>query len=56
MSENKEKLKSFTEVVRELAEKYGIQHELLESILIDWMNILYYATTGRDPSKGDLFG
>ena len=41
MSINNQDLKSFQDVVRELAEKYNVQYEIVESILIDWTKLLY---------------
>lgn len=46
-------LKSFEEVVADLATKYGIQEEVVEALLVEWLGILYYAATGRDPGVQD---
>jgi hypothetical protein len=36
------KLRSFEDLVREIAEKYNVSFELVESILIDFVRVLYY--------------
>ncbi len=48
-----DKLKSFKEVITEIATKYGIQEETVEAIIIEWLSILYYAATGREPGASD---
>ena len=51
-----EQLKSFTEIAIEIAAKYGIQEEIVEAIIREWLGILYYAVTGREPgAEDDLF-
>lgn len=35
-------LRSFEDVVREIAERHGLPFEKVEQILIDWMAQLYY--------------
>jgi len=34
-------LRTFQDVARELAEKYGVSYELVEAILVDWTRLLY---------------
>ena len=46
-------LKSFQEVMRELSEKYGIQMEVLEAIFTEWIAILFYSATGKNPRDSD---
>jgi hypothetical protein len=35
------KLSSFADIVHDLSEKYSTPYEVVESILIDWMKLLY---------------
>lgn len=41
-------LKSIHEIIKELAEKYGVEFEIVESIIKDYIEIQYYALTGRE--------
>lgn len=48
-----ERLKTFTDVIRELSEKYDIPFEIVESIIMDYVSILYHSIS---PTEGlDLF-
>jgi hypothetical protein len=44
-------LRPFRDVVRELSVKYNIPFEIVESILVDWVELLYYSAR---PEKNDL--
>ena len=44
-------LKSFRGVIKELAEKYGIQEETVEAIIVDWIHILFVSITGENISN-----
>ena len=54
MSEDKEKLRSWEEVAQELSERYNIPLEIVEAIILDYLGLLYYSLTGREPCKGHL--
>ena len=41
-------LRSFREVIRELAKKYNMPFETVESIVIDWVKILYESVKDED--------
>lgn len=49
------RLKTLSEVIKEIADKYGIDFEIVESIIKDYINIQYYALTGREIEEDDLF-
>ena len=49
------KLKTLNEVIKEIAERYGVAFEIAESIIKDYINIQYYSLTGRDIEEDDLF-
>jgi hypothetical protein len=42
-------LLSPAEVSRLLARKYGLQPEIVESILVDYIALLFFSLTGREP-------
>lgn len=43
-----EYLKSFQEVIGELATEYDLQYEIVEAIIIKFITILYYGATHRE--------
>ena len=49
------KLKSLSEVIKEIAERYDVPFEVAEAIIKDYINIQYYALTGREIGEDDLF-
>jgi hypothetical protein len=42
-----------SEVVRLIAERYGVPAELVEAILRDYVALLYFSLTGREPEGND---
>ena len=48
------KLKTLSEVIREIAERYGVNFEIAESIIKDYINVQYYTLTGREIEEDDL--
>ena len=48
-------LKPFKGVVRDISEKYGVPEETVEAIIVEWLGVLYYAATGRNPDDSFHF-
>ena len=42
-------LKSFGEVVREISDQFGLEPEVVESILVEWHRVMFVSLTGREP-------
>ena len=43
-------LTSFEDVILQLSQKYEVSCEIVESIIVDWADTLYYSMTGRSPN------
>ena len=48
-------LKSFREIVKDISEKFGVPEETTEAIIVEWLGVLYYAATGRNPDDSFHF-
>ncbi len=44
----RERLRDFREVIRDLANQYGVPEELVEEIIVEWARILFFTMTGRE--------
>lgn len=53
--EAKDNLKSGKEVIKELSLKYGVEYEIVESIIVDWIKIEYLSLTGGTSINGISF-
>ena len=48
-------MKSMQQIIKEIAEKYGVQYEIAEQIIKEYINIQYYSLTGKEINEGELF-
>ena len=49
-----ESLSSHSDIVRYLSKTYGLPYETVESLIRDWVDILYFSITGRSPNAMEV--
>ena len=46
-----DELKPAQKIIYELADKYNVPYEIVETILIEFVSIIYFSLTRREPNR-----